>query len=62
MMKIEMEMCWEEAIEAKEWKYKSNRVVAEKIKVEGEIKLHELAKEKEEDLEVKKEIVDLVHD
>ena len=36
--------------------------MAEKIKVEGEIKLHGLAKEKEEDLEVKKEIVELVHD
>ena len=62
LKKIEMEMAREEAIEAREKKAKANQVQATKIKIEGEQKLLGLEKEKQEDLEVKKEIVDLVHD
>lgn len=60
--KIEMEMAWEEAIEARQSKTKQNQLLVQKEKLTSEQLLAELEKEKEEDLKVKEELVGAIHD
>jgi hypothetical protein len=60
--KIEMELARQEAIDAKEHKFRENRLNAEKMKVEVEIREDIRKAEKEVDIEIKKDLISKVQD
>ena len=61
-MKVEMELLREEAIEAKQNKLEENHLHAQKLKVEGEIRMDQLEQEKAEDMVVKKELIEAIQE
>jgi len=61
-MKIDMELCREEAMKAQKNKMKQNHVNAEKMKVQRDKREVQMHEEKQENLEKKVAIVEVIHD